>query len=501
MGMKKLKLFTILMSTVYCLLTTSGNASLFDPDKPIVDGINVIQMSDVFADIYEKLDGVKWGGRGINIAIESLENLDKDAHIAATDNRVVLVWRDTIVGNWPRPIKNNWTEFGQVTTALVLRLREHIPAFRALPESGVYEVAVGALINGLDENGRYIYSKKEQVVQDGRLITSAGIEGTTDNRGNFRVSGVFKGGLADEAGIRDGDLITEINGASVSGMNPGAVTAAFAGFNSGTLRLNVLSPSGARNVTLRRATIVMADSDIIWRDGILEIVVHRISDNSANIIREALLRHTNASGIIIDLRAAAGDDERAAAKLAGLFMGRVPVLRSSESAKEEIEITPGGDAIISEQIPIIVLVSGGTRGTGEALAAAFYENHRGLLVGTPTAGRARLATRIDLRHGGQLEVLNRSIKTGSGRVIEERGIFPIVCLSTIRSTEQQNAFFVNVVNGQFGARDFNAESDIDGDAVRRGCPGIISGADEDAVSAAVAIKILTDRSAYNGLMR
>ena len=58
--------------------------SLFFEDEPIQDGLNVFEMSDTFAEIYEKLDGVKWGGKNINVAIESLEKLNPDAHIAAT---------------------------------------------------------------------------------------------------------------------------------------------------------------------------------------------------------------------------------------------------------------------------------------------------------------------------------------------------------------------------------------------------------------------------------
>ena len=314
---------------------------------------------------------------------------------------------------------------------------------------------------------------------------------------------MYKGSPADISGIRAGDLITAINGTNVADMSDDDLSAAMSGFNSGTSKIKLLSPSGARDVVLRRATIVLADADIVHRSdeasgGILEIVVHRISDNAASIINEALATYTDISGIILDLRAATGDDERAAAKLAGLFIGARPVMRVVETAKDEVEVIPGGAAVTD--VPIVVLMSNMTRGTAEAVAAAFYEYERGVLVGTPTAGAARIASRINLDNGGALELLNKSIKTGTGRVIDGRGIFPIVCLSNIRSTNQQNAFFLNVINNDFNAQDFNDKSDIDVDAVRRGCPVITSGADEDALSAAVAAKILTDAKVYNKLV-
>lgn len=477
--------------------------SLFFEDEPVQDGLNVFDVSATFADIYEKLDGVKWGGKNINVAIESLENLNTNAHIAATDERVVLVWGDAIIANYPRPAPGDWQGFGEITTALVLKLRANDATLHAASESEMYQMVVDSLMRGIDENGRYIYSRRAEITEDGRILTSVGLEGARDARGNWRVTGVFKDSPADTAGLREGDLIVSINGQNVAAMSDAELSAAMSGFNSGTSKIKLLSPGGERDVVLRRATVILADADVVHRSdadtgGILEIVVHKISDNTVSIVNEALAKYQDVSGIILDLRAATGDDERAAAKLAGLFIGKKPVMRIVETARDEVEVIPGGDAVTDA--PVVVLMSNMTRGTAEAVVAAFYENERGVLVGTPTAGSARIATRTNLENGGALELLNKSIKTGTGRAIDGRGIFPIVCLSNIRSTNQQNAFFLNVINNDFNAQDFNRDDDIDVDAVRRGCPVITSGADEDALSAAVAAKILTDSKLYNKLV-
>lgn len=477
--------------------------SLFFEDEPVQDGLNVFDVSATFADIYEKLDGVKWGGKNINVAIESLENLNSNAHIAATDERVVLVWKDAIIANYPRPADNDWNAFGEITTALVLKLRANDPVLHAASTSEMYQLVVDSLMRGIDENGRYIYSRAAEIAEDGRILTSVGLTGVRDARGNWRVDGVFKDSPADVAGMRAGDLIVAINGRAVAEMSDSELAAVMTGFNSGTAKIKLLTPSGDRDVVLRRASIVLADADVVHRSdadagAILEIVVHKVSDNAASIINEALAKYSDVSGIILDLRAATGDDERAAAKLAGLFIGAKPVMRIVETAMDEVEVVPGGSA--ATDAPVVVLMSNMTRGTAEAIVAAFYENARGVLVGTPTAGSARIASRINLENGGALELLNKSIKTGTGRQIDGRGIFPIVCLSNIRSVNQQNAFFLNVINNDFNAKDFNQDPDIDAESVRRGCPVITSGADEDALSMAVAVKILTDSKVYNRLV-
>lgn len=479
-------------------------ADLFEKDAPIQDGLNVFDVSAVFTDIYKKMDTVSWGGKDINVAIESLEKINPNAHIAATDDRVVLVWKDSIVANYPRPKAGDWNGFGQITTALVLKLRTLAPDFGKASESVMYQTVVDALMRGLDENGRYIYSKQAEVFEDGRILTSVGIEGVRDSHGNFRINGVYKDSTADNAGVKAGDLISKINGTKVSDMSDTDLAAMFSGFNSGTLKLVLLTPSGEKPVVLRRATIVLADADVIHRTGtgkspsVLEIVVHRVTDGSVAIINESLAKYEDVSGVILDLRTANGDDERAAAKLSGLFMGQVPVMRIVETARDEVEVVPGGKAVAD--MPVVVLVSNTTSGTAEAIASAFYENARGVLVGTPTLGRARIATKIDLDNGGALELMNKSIKTGRGNNIDGRGIFPLVCLSNIRSETQQGAFFLNVLNGDFHSQDFNKNMEISADEVKKGCPTIINGEDEDSLAEAVSVKILTDKKIYNKLM-
>ncbi len=501
MGIKK---FLICVCILLGGVQGASAVEIFSADEPVQDGLNVMDMSATFRDIYQRLDSVRWGGKNIAVAIESLENLNPAAHVAVTDERVVLVWGDAIVANFPRPATRDWDEYGQITTALILKMRQHDPVLQNMNESDLYRVVVDGLMRGIDENGRYIFSLDEMRAQDKRLLTSLGITGSRDERGNYRVSGVYKGGSADCAGIAAGDLISEINGTPVSTMSDIDLAAVMAGFNSGTVKLMLVTPRGARPVVVRRASVVLADADVIHRQAqgdddvdILEIIVHHVSDGAVAIVNEALAKYSP-DGIILDMRACGGDDERAAAKLAGLFIGRSPVMRIIETAGSELEVIPGGDAVT--QAPMIALVSNMTRGTAEAIAASLYDAHRAVLVGTPTAGNARIATRIALDNGGALELLNKSIKTGGGRTLDGRGVFPIVCLSNIRSDVQRDAFFLNIINNEFRATDFNRATDVPVDDIRRGCPTITSGSDEDAAAAAVAVKILMDKKIYAQLM-
>jgi len=501
--MKKIKTVFLMIALVLSPICSFG-ADLFADEDRIQGGIDVIQTSDVFADIYEKLDDVKWAGKNIEIVIEGLEKLNPNAHVAATGERVVLVWGDDLIANFPYPDKKDWKSYGQITTALLLRMRERDARLRALSMDELYNVVVNALLQGVDENGSYKLKDEELRDIESKILTSIGFEGGRDERGNFRITGVFKGSSADMSGVKEGDIISEINGVRVANMRDSDLRSVLNGYNSGTVKIKLLTPNGNKNLSLRRASVVLADADIVHRasneksNEILEIIVHNVSENSVNIVNEALAKYNDIDGIILDLRTCGGVDERAAAKMAGLFVGQNPVMVISETAVDELEVIPGGGAVTN--VPMVVLISDSTHGMAEAIASAIYENGRGVLVGTPTAGQARMATEIELKNGAVLELFNKSIKTGRGNNLDGRGVFPLICLSNIRSAAQIDTFFVNIMNGRFDAHDYNKDVNVDVKSLRKACPNITSGTDEDAMAVAVAAEILTDKRVYNEIM-
>lgn len=498
--MKTIKIFLSLILMVFPFQLVASE--LFFEDEPIQGGLNVFQTSNVFSEIYEKLDNVDWGNKNVEISLESLGRLNPNAEVTSAGGRIVLVWGNDIIANFPYPDKKDWIAYGQTTTALLLRMRERDARLRSLNDTGLYNAVVKVVLSDADESGSYVFGEDEKQAEETKILTTLGFEGGRDERGNFRITGVFKGGSADISGVKEGDIISEINGNRVVGMSDADLRAILNGYNSGTVKVKLLTPNGNKNVSLRRASIVLADADVVYRDGnkskILEIIVHQLSDSAVDIVNEALAIHQDIDGIILDLRVSGGNDERAAAKMAGLFIGQKPVMIISEKGAEDLEVIPGGDAVTDA--PMVVLISDSTHDMAEAVVSALYENNRGLLIGTPTAGHTRMPSRIALSNGGFLDLVNKSVKTGSGNMLDGRGMFPLICLSNIRSVSEKQVFFTNVLNGNFDVKDYNKDTTTDIKSLHNACPKIVSGTEEDAMSVAVAAEILTEKILYNQLM-
>ena len=222
--------------------------------------------SGMFSEIYEKLDSVSFGGKNIGIAIEGLEKLNPKAHVAVTGERVVLVWGDTIVANYPKPMNNDWKSYGEITNSLILKMRENDETLANASDSEIYDKVVNSLLSAVNENGKYIPYKNDILKGTNRILTSIGVNGWRDTGGEFRVSSIIKGSPADVAGIEVFDLIADINGVAVADMSDEELDNALYSANSGTDKIKLLTPFGNKNVVLRRASIVLADADIIHRD-------------------------------------------------------------------------------------------------------------------------------------------------------------------------------------------------------------------------------------------
>jgi hypothetical protein len=144
-----------------------------------------------------------------------------------------------------------------------------------------------------------------------------------------------------------------------------------------------------------------ADGSALSKSAVIEsnVAYLRIGRVAANLADELgaayrVLAGTNKiAGVVLDLRFADGSDDTAALAAAKLFAAK--------------KIIAG---------PLAVLVNGETRGAAEALAAALHQAGAGLIIGSPTAGKATAFREFPLSNGEWLRVAATPVASG-GSVI------------------------------------------------------------------------------------
>ena len=128
---------------------------------------------------------------------------------------------------------------------------------------------------------------------------------------------------------------------------------------------------------------------------------------------------------VLDLRHNPGGLLSAATDVANHFLSDVPVMiQQRRDAEEEIIMADAG--AVAGDMPLIVLVDGGTASSAEILAGALQDNERALLVGQPTFGKGSVQLVHDLSDGSSVHVTSSRWLTPDGHQIDQQGLTPDV---------------------------------------------------------------------------
>ncbi|HDP69537.1 MAG TPA: S41 family peptidase [Actinobacteria bacterium] len=237
----------------------------------------------------------------------------------------------------------------------------------------------------------------------------------------------IEGTPADKAGIKTGDIIIEVDGKSTDGMSIDEAVSLIKG-EEGTkvvlkvLRSNVKEPIDFE-VIRKRIIIPNVISKILDGD-IGYIRAHAFNQRIGSDIDTALeqLKSKNAKGIILDLRNNPGGILDGAVDVVSKFV-ETGVVVTVRDKNEEIEThnTKGG---ADSDIPLVILVNGGSASASEIVAGAIQDHKRGILVGEQTFGKASVQSVIELSDGSRLIVTTAHYFTPNGRNIHEKGIKP-----------------------------------------------------------------------------
>jgi carboxyl-terminal processing protease len=153
----------------------------------------------------------------------------------------------------------------------------------------------------------------------------------------------------------------------------------------------------------------------------LSIFSERTNDELDQAVRE--LRAEGASRYVLDLRNNGGGLLPAAIDVASQFLEDGAVLYERKADGQEKTYPVSRKATLREE-PLAVLVNSGSASASEIVAGAIQDYGRGVLVGTPTFGKASVQLIFDLSDGSSLHVTNARWLTPSRHEIEGAGLTP-----------------------------------------------------------------------------
>jgi carboxyl-terminal processing protease len=267
-----------------------------------------------------------------------------------------------------------------------------------------------------------------------------------EDRRGLKVLQVFEKTPAERGGVKNGDFILAVNGRSLAGVSSDVATARIRGPAGTPVELRVFSPGddAPRTVKLQRERIEapVARGRVVERDGhkIAVAELYGFTPGAHGALRseiQAALRK-GAEGIVLDLRGNPGGRLTEAILVSSIFIedGEIVSVRGRHRAERTHEAE--GDAI-DQDIPVVVLVNGGSASASEIVTGALRDRHRGTVVGTRTFGKGLVQELIPLSNGGVLDLTVANYYLPGGKTISTRGIKPDVRARDNPDTDRDEA--------------------------------------------------------------
>ncbi len=259
--------------------------------------------------------------------------------------------------------------------------------------------------------------------------------------GYVRVTYVLPATPAERAGVRVGDVLTEVDGTPTKGLAVEAVSGHLRG-KAGTMVAVTVQRTGAPTAVLTITREDVQPPTVVFKmlpDGIGYVWVMEFGRATPSEFDTAIARlnQLGAKALILDLRNDGGGYVNSALDISSRFIANKALVTVEERGKHATTID--ADANPSISLPVTVLVNQFTASASEITAGALQDDGIGSLVGARTFGKGVMQTLTPLPDGAAIKITTAHYLTPSQRDINLRGIDP-----DVRVDENRDAHFGEV---------------------------------------------------------
>jgi len=259
-------------------------------------------------------------------------------------------------------------------------------------------------------------------IRDNTLTVIAPIEGTP----------------AFRAGVQSGDRILAIDGESTSGITLREAVKLLRGEEGTSVRISVMGRDATEEEEIEiirdRIEVDSVKGARILGDHIGYVRITQFDSLTARKLREALddLQQKGMEALILDLRGNPGGLLQQAIQAAGYFLEKsltIVSTRGREGANRDLVFTADGSAFT--EIPMVVLVNGGSASGSEIVAGAIQDHGRGIVIGEKTYGKASVQTVIRMSQDdgdAAIRLTTAQYFTPNDRQIQDKGITPDIVI-------------------------------------------------------------------------
>ena len=246
---------------------------------------------------------------------------------------------------------------------------------------------------------------------------------------------------AHRAGLQPGDLISHLDGEPIMGMTLADAVEKMRGKPDTEIRLTIRrGEQQPFDVTLTRDVITIESVRSRLEGDIAYIRITTFSQQSESGLRNALdkLRKEaprGLSGIVLDLRNNPGGLLDQAIAVSDAFLDQGEIVSTRGRDKESAQRFNASPGDITDGLPIVVLINGGSASASEIVAGALQDHKRALIMGTASFGKGSVQTIQPISGHGAIRLTTARYYTPSGKSIQAKGIVPDIEVQPARIEE------------------------------------------------------------------
>jgi carboxyl-terminal processing protease len=249
---------------------------------------------------------------------------------------------------------------------------------------------------------------------------------------------------ASRAGIKTGDRILKIDGATTEGLTVEEAVKKIRG-PKGTSVIVLIFREGKApfELTLVRDTINLATVDTVIRpDGVFILKLYSFNAISPQKFRDAVreFAESGSDKLVLDLRGNPGGYLEASVDIASWFLpiGKPVVLEDSGGKRDEVVYRSYGYDVFSDKLKFAILIDGGSASASEILAGALKDYGKATLIGAKSFGKGSVQQTFDVTNDTSIKITVARWLTPNKVSISHQGIEPDIAVERTDDDIKEN---------------------------------------------------------------